>query len=371
MPSGEQVTTLDEPDWLRAEHDEWVERVLVDAEHQADSRASRPANDEFAATIRSQLLAGDAIFSIPPKDPLVEGIIDRGDLAVMYGAPATGKTFIALDIAGCVATGSWWHGSQVHTGLVLYVIAEGAPGIPTRWAAWKARNGIHSAVDNLVWLPHRVNLRATHWATALAEVAAEIGAVLVVIDTIARTFGGGDENSSVDMGKYVAGLDTIRETTTAAVLAAHHSGKDANAGARGHSSLLGAVDVELVARNAGDGIITLDNSKAKDRGLSAPRRFILEAHGDSMALAPYRGQDRSESLTSKAATVLDCLERIATDDGVPLTAWRDTASESGVGRSTFYESRKLLIDRGLVQTIGAGQQARFVPVLPGQEDDEP
>jgi hypothetical protein len=363
---GEAVVA--EPDHLireRAEADQALGVAWIDQELAAAS-----AHGEHSAIVRAQLLRGDAILAVPPKEPLIEGVIDRGDFVCMFGAPASGKTFIALDLAGCVASGTWWHGAQVTAGVVVYVIAEGAPGIPTRWSAWKHRNGIHSAVEDLVWLPMRVNLRAAHWASAVAEVATELSAVLVVVDTIARTFGGGDENSSVDMGKYVAGLDTIRETSRAAVLAAHHSGKDAGAGARGHSSLLGAVDVELVVRNAGDGIITLENSKAKDRGLSAPRRFVLEPHLDSMAIAPYRGQDRSENLTTKAAAVLECLERIATDQGVAMTAWRDMASENGVGRSTFYEARKLLLDRGLVRTLGSDERGPFAPVLPGQDGED-
>jgi hypothetical protein len=351
------------------EHDEWLDQVLLAAEHQADDQAERPADDEYAATIRAQLLAGDAIFTIPPKDPLIEGVLDRGDLAVMYGAPAAGKTFIALDLAGCVATGSWWWGSQVHRGPVLYMIAEGAPGIPMRWSAWKARNSIYGPVEDLVWLPMRVNLRAAHWAAAVAEVAADLNAVLVVVDTIARTFGGGDENSSIDMGRYVAGLDVIRETTRAAVLALHHSGKDFNAGARGHSSLLGAIDVELVVRNAGDGIITLENSKAKDRGIGAPRRFVLEAHGTSMALAKYAGQDRSENLTTKVATVLTALEKIATDQGVTMGAWRAVSEADGVSKTVFYEARKLLLDRGLVRTLGSDERGPFAPVSPGEDGD--
>ncbi len=46
---------------------------------------------------------------------------------------------------------------------------------------------------------------------------------LVVLDTLARNFGPGDENSTADMTKFIAGLDWMMENQITRLLV-HHSG---------------------------------------------------------------------------------------------------------------------------------------------------
>ncbi len=82
---------------------------------------------------------------------------------------------------------------------------------------------------------------------------------LIVIDTLFRSLGGGDENSGVDMGRFVTHADTIREATRAALIAIHHTGKDEARGARGHSSLLGALDTEIFV--SGEGVLTVTKQR--------------------------------------------------------------------------------------------------------------
>lgn len=68
---------------------------------------------------------------------------------------------------------------------------------------------------------------------------------LVVVDTLATTFEGGNENSSEDMGLYISNMKYIQRYADTGVLIVHHSGKDQAAGARGHSSLRAATDTEI------------------------------------------------------------------------------------------------------------------------------
>ena len=66
----------------------------------------------------------------------------------------------------------------------------------------------------------------------------------MVVDTLARAMTG-NENAPEDMGSFVAACGRIREACEGHVLVVHHCGKDAAKGARGHSSLRAATDVEL------------------------------------------------------------------------------------------------------------------------------
>src|SRR5690606_17329387 len=54
-----------------------------------------------------------------------------------------------------------------------------------------------------------------------------------------------DENSAQDVGAFNAAIAALIENTGACVMIIHHSGKNKNAGARGSSALLGAIDTEL------------------------------------------------------------------------------------------------------------------------------
>ena len=49
---------------------------------------------------------------------------------------------------------------------------------------------------------------------------------LIVLDTLARGFGGSDENAAHDMGAFIQGCDILKVKTDATILLVHHSGKD-------------------------------------------------------------------------------------------------------------------------------------------------
>lgn len=53
---------------------------------------------------------------------------------------------------------------------------------------------------------------------------------LIILDTLARCFGGSDENAAKDMGAFIQGCDAIKAATQATVLIIHHSGKDRTKG---------------------------------------------------------------------------------------------------------------------------------------------
>jgi hypothetical protein len=96
--------------------------------------------------------------------------------------------------------------------------------------------------------------------------AAELGVpvVLVVIDTISRSFGSGDENGP-DMVGFVASLDKIRDELGAHVLGVHHTGKDEDRGLRGHYSLTGAPDTIIkVSADEATGLRVAKVEKGRD-----------------------------------------------------------------------------------------------------------
>jgi hypothetical protein len=321
--------------------------------------------------LQSRTLTTEALLAMPPPDPLIHGVLNLSSVASVYGPPKNGKTFTMLDMACCVATGSWWKGHEVTKRPVLYLIAEGVERFGPRIDAWRRFNHHGGPMPDMTWLPARPNLRAPEWSDAVAEVAEDLGAGLVVIDTLARTFGGGEENSAKDMGQFIAGLDQIKECTGACVTVVHHTGKDRANGARGSSSLLGAVDTELEITKT-EGVVRVTNTAQKDQAEGQPLRFVLAPAGDSVVLAPYTARHADgEDLGTKAREALDILRRSATPTGLSSTIWRELASEAGVGRSSFYSAVKVLVSTETVTNVGSEARPSYVPTedLQGAEDE--
>src|SRR3546814_16431090 len=152
---------------------------------------------------------------------------------------------MAMDWACCVATGTPWKDRKVKKGPVLYINGEGHNGVNRRLTAWAIANGVDLR-------QHPLYLSST--TTALTDEAsrAEFEAVvaefirafgkqrLIVLDTLARNFGPGDENSNQDMQRAIENEEDIREITGAGVIANHNAGHSEQPRARGSTGLRGA-----------------------------------------------------------------------------------------------------------------------------------
>jgi hypothetical protein len=187
-----------------------------------------------------------------PVEWLIQGVIPQKSFVALYAPPASFKSFIALDIAECIATGRQFLGHEISKqGAVLYIAGEGHGGIGSRIKALKTHHKTPVGAP-VYFLRRQVNLRSSKTdlqdlVAAIDELKAinEINFELIIIDTLARAFGGGNENASEDMGAFITAAGAIQGRYECGLLVVHHAGKDATKGLRGHSSLLGAVDTEL------------------------------------------------------------------------------------------------------------------------------
>ena len=210
---------------------------------------------------------------------IIENVLPEKGFAALYGPPGSYKSFIALDIAEAVATGRQWMGNQVmNPGAVLYLAGEGHGGIGARIKACKINHQTQDGAEIYV-IRYQLNLRSSAddfnlLMQSIDDLIERTGIELrlVQIDTLARAFGGGNENDSQDMGAFIHNAGRLQRKLDCALMVLHHSGKDATKGLRGHSSLLGAVDTQLELQKleqterkegvAGQGIVTI--SKQKD-----------------------------------------------------------------------------------------------------------
>lgn len=195
---------------------------------------------------------------------LIKGVLPQAELVVLYGEPAAGKTFATLDLVSAIARGVEWRGNRVRKGRVIYVAAEGSGGLRKRLAAYAGHHELDLADVELYVVPAAPNLLLKDDALELARAIAALGpADVIVIDTLAQTTPGGNENAAEDMGKALAHCKGIHRATGALVLLVHHSGKDSSKGARGWSGLRAAADAELEVVRLGAARV-LQVTKQKD-----------------------------------------------------------------------------------------------------------
>jgi len=246
-----------------------------------DSEQSNEVEQDQAYNPTPQLLNIEAWDTIKdePVNWIIDNVLPDKGFAALYGPPGSYKSFIALDIAEAVATGRPWMGNEVSKpGAVLYIAGEGHGGIGARIKACKINHQTKDGAQIYV-IRYQLNLRssADDFNLLMESIYALIERTgielrLVQIDTLARAFGGGNENDSQDMGAFIHNAGKLQRKLDCALMVLHHSGKDQTKGLRGHSSLLGAVDTQLellkleqvVKKDgvAGQGIITI--SKQKD-----------------------------------------------------------------------------------------------------------
>jgi len=214
------------------------------------------------------------------SNALIKDLLGTSGMTVMYGDSNTAKTFFAVDLGLHVALGWEWFGRRVNQSGVLYIAAEGGSSIQNRVSAFRQHYGeigdvpfgmITTAVDLCNNKAETDGLIATI-QKMVASIGTEVG--LVVVDTLSRALAGGDESSSQDMGAYVQNVDRIRSSTNAQVLSIHHTGKNHERGARGHSLLRAAADTEIeVTREEAAGYSVARVTKQRD----------LPMDGDSIA----------------------------------------------------------------------------------------
>jgi len=190
------------------------------------------------------------LFTLPDPEWLIDRHVCKKGFAVLAAPSGAGKTFIALDYALCVAKGLPYLGKYpVKCGPVVYVVSEGLSGIKQRIKAWMKFNEQIDIPKNIVIVPSSFSFLTDDAHKGLGVVIEkdlQASPVLMVIDTLARNFLGGDENTSKDMGKFVSTVDYFRDHYGASVLAIHHTGVGEKMRERGSSALRGACDTMVI-----------------------------------------------------------------------------------------------------------------------------
>jgi putative DNA primase/helicase len=207
------------------------------------------AQEPPKAEPRFKLLTCDQLRDLPPLAWCVRGVLPARGLAAIAGPSASGKSFLAFDMAAAIAGGWRWFGQRVTAAPVVYAALEGEAGYKLRAQAWEANHGQA--------LPNGLRLMLDPFKLTEAKDVEDLAAVVpagavVIIDTLNRAAPESDENSSRDMGLILDAAKRLQALTGGLVLLVHHTGKDESKGLRGHSSLFAALDAVVTVNRDGD-----------------------------------------------------------------------------------------------------------------------
>jgi hypothetical protein len=272
-----------------------------------------------------------------PVRYLVDGLIPARSFGAIYGKPGSYKSFVALYLAAMVATGGEAFGRQCKQGAVVYIAGEGGAGLYRRRLALQKHYNVPADAP-VFFVKAALNLGTTleDRDALVTEIRAlNVNPALVIIDTYARMTAGIEENSAKDTSAAIAIMSSIEEETGAAVLIVHHSGKAQEAGLRGSSALLAALDCELLcekisADGATDrlGRLSLTKSKDSEDGIEIPYRATVVGLSDiddsltSLVIEPCAPEEI-------AAMRKPPKERIGKDAMVALQALQQAIAEGG------------------------------------------
>ena len=234
------------------------------------ARVALPSGVEITCG-RFRFVDRDGLDHIKPADWLIPDFLPQGGYAIMFGAPGSFKSFLAIDIALSVATGATfpWVGlwpEITATGPVLYSLGEGRPEVKKRVQAWEKTHWRgHKASGLILADPVPLIREAIQPFIAGARAASPAGYRFIVLDTIGRSLQGENENAQENASQFTALVDTLRREFDATILALHHVGHGEASRERGSSVFRADADTVIgLERQEKEYSVAISMPKQKD-----------------------------------------------------------------------------------------------------------
>lgn len=329
----------------------------------------------------------------PPQRWLVSGMIAERSLTAFAGQPESYKSFVAIEYGMAIACGRPFLGRRCKRGKVLYICAEGQGGFSRRLLAWqKAR--MTPLPDTFMVLANAVPLLDNEAVAELVLAARDLSDTYhaIIIDTLAQSIPGANENASETMTGVVAAGQALMAAFDCAVTLIHH-GNRAGGMLRGHSSLDGALDTVIdISADRDAGIVTIAPGKQKD-GERFPKVYLRRVVVDLLDVLPpppdlepdeewrpssvvldplsdheqqiRRGEVAARALTAGQRLALRALWEAGGAEGVGHGPWWARCRELGYKtdhRQKFRAQQEALVNKGLVVIRAGSDSERYVPI---------
>ena len=301
---------------------------------------------------RGRVVIRDAAYYLsdrPAIEYVVEKLVAEGSVNVWFGQWGAKKTWAAIDLAVCVASGKQWLGMATEPCNVLIVDEESgdtrlANRIKDTMRGELGQMANASVPIKSVSLAQFNLLKRPDDADLLARLVLEQDAKLIIIDALADVMLGGDENAVKDTQPVFANLRFIAELTGAAFIVIHHANK--GGGYRGSSAIAGAIDTLLSVESKQDNsLITFKTEKMRD---GEPLNFACEANWTDEGFYLTQSEATERAFLSKSQQyVLDFFTEKGDGEFSDLLDFTDKNiyTESALRKAVQYLTNEKLLKR--------------------------
>ena len=245
---------------------------------------------------------------------LIDQIWPEKACGFIAGIPKTYKSWLALDLAVSVVTGTSFLGFPIRrSGPVIYLDGESIPGmLQDRLRLLIAGRGLDAdAVHDLhIHSGRPVRLDSEEELEELGFAVFSLGAQLVVIDPLVR-FHGCDENRADEIAAFLGGLRGISNKCGTGFVVVHHftksppSSKRINGNhMRGSGDLYGWMDCAIYTRHDGQNIQAQFESRYSLAPDPLKMHPVITDERAEIALLDSRG-----SSSAKGRCLIDLLSR--------------------------------------------------------------
>ena len=246
--NGCQTKVIQPPETFEDKDDLWDAAERGDFTHDSLLKYIESVKEKKEKGSLTFRRADDVLSEVTNPKWLIKNIIEEESLTQIYGAPKSGKSFIAIAMSCAIASGQDFYGNKSFKKPVLYIVGEGLRGCKRRLSA--IEQGMYSLKGVPLYLSDRaVRIgdkddfeRLVQEIEAVKAIEGDIG--MIVVDTFQRNFGGGNENSAEDVGNFIHQLDGLISTYGCNVCIVHHSGHEGTR-ARGSSVIGASLDYEF------------------------------------------------------------------------------------------------------------------------------
>lgn len=299
------------------------------------------------------------LLAMPPKEWVIDQVIGKGDIAMVYGAPGCGKTFVVIDMIFSACLGQTW---AMRFALerrlnVAYCAGEGISGLPSRFAA-AAEFYQQDNIPNFTFYDMTPQLYTGEDASVISSITnfvnewkqrQEDGQAqpldILIIDTLHSATAGADENSAKDMGMVLKLAKEAGQALGCAVLLVHHTNKNGTA-ERGSSALRGAMDcmIEIKRISETGTKAVMHCAKLKDGEAWKDQTLDLIESGESVRVwwdLPSETGQTGKGAEAKAAM----LAFLKSQPGTKLTA-KMLAEVAGINQSQAIKLLAKLVQDG-------------------------
>ena len=248
--------------------------------------------------------------NLPKLNWLIKDILVDGGIATIYGESGSTKSFLAIDLALHLASGSEWFGLPVSREIpVVYTALEGFRGVAKRILGWCKKNGTSPT-----------KMLTTHDTLLLGQNGSvenfishykkkQFHSGMVIIDTLNMACPNIEENSASEMSGVIRKAKLITEQLNSTVLIIHHSGKDESRGMRGSSSLKASMDTIIYVKKDSNGNCEWSLEKSKDSECGIRYGYRLEKIEVEM-----NGEVETTCTVKKLGEIIDKKKKVRLSD---------------------------------------------------------